>query len=109
MPAIPGATSSSQLRRPAGGAQPVPTRSAATPMRSTAGRRSPTAGLGPAKLMKHALILGVVGTLLGAAGAAATWGKGMGPAWYPVSLAVLALPQCWVGGKLYERRAASRV
>jgi len=26
----------------------------------------------------------------------------MGPAWYPISLAVLAIPECWVGGKLYQ-------
>jgi hypothetical protein len=56
--------------------------------------------------MKHALILGVIGTVLGAAGAAATWNKGMGPHWYPVALAVLAIPQCWAGGKLYEMRRA---
>lgn len=63
-----------------------------------------TASLAPANPMKHALILGVVGTLLGALGVVATWGKGLGPAWYPVSLAVLAIPQCWVGGRLYLAR-----
>jgi hypothetical protein len=61
-----------------------------------------TARLAPAQPMKHALILGVVGTLLGTLGVLATWGKGMGPAWYPISLAVLAIPECWAGGKLYQ-------
>jgi hypothetical protein len=58
--------------------------------------------------MKHALWLGVVGTVLGAIGAAATWDKGLGPHWYAVALAVLAIPQCWLGGKLYlsSRRRA---
>ena len=34
--------------------------------------------------------------------------RGLGPRWYPIALAVLAIPQCWVGGKLYELRAAKR-
>lgn len=63
-----------------------------------------TARAAPEEPMKHALILGLVGTLLGTLGAVMTWDKGLGPAWYAVSLAVLALPQCWVGGKLYEAR-----
>jgi len=63
-----------------------------------------TAALAPQSPMKHALILGVVGTLLGLVGVVATWGKGLGPAWYPIALAVLALPQCWAGGKLHEVR-----
>lgn len=61
-----------------------------------------TARLAPAEPMKHALILGLVGTALGFLGVILTWGKGMGPAWYPISLAVLAIPECWLGGKLYE-------
>ena len=60
-----------------------------------------TARLAPAQPMKHALILGVVGTLLGLVGIAMTYGKGMGPDWYPVALAVLAIPQSWLGGYVY--------
>ncbi len=67
-----------------------------------------TARLAPDKPMKHALILGVVGTVLGLVGAAATWNRGLGPRWYPLSLAVLAIPQCWVGGKLYVMRSGKR-
>ena len=67
-----------------------------------------TAKLAPARPMKHAMILGFVGTLLGIAGIAATWNKGLGPSWYPIALAVLAIPQCWAGGRLYELLASSR-
>jgi hypothetical protein len=52
--------------------------------------------------MNHALILGVVGVVLAIAGIVATWNLGLGPRWYPISLAVLALPQCWVGGRIFE-------
>lgn len=70
----------------------------------TVGAASLTAILAPWKPMKHALIMGVVGTVLGLVGVVATWGKGMGPAWYPVSLAVLAIPECALGGWLWARR-----
>jgi len=64
-----------------------------------------TARLAPEKPMKHAMILGIVGTFLGLVGVVATWNTGLGPRWYPILLAVLAIPQCWVGGRLYEMRA----
>jgi hypothetical protein len=64
-----------------------------------------TARLAPDKPMKHALILGVVGTVLGIAGVVATWNSGLGPRWYAIALAVLAIPQCWAGGKIYELRS----
>ena len=64
-----------------------------------------TAWIAPAKPMKHALILGVVGVVLGLAGVIATWNLGMGPRWYPIALVVLAIPQCWAGGKIFEARS----
>jgi hypothetical protein len=67
-----------------------------------------TARLAPGEPMKHALILGVGGTLLGIVGIVATWNKGLGPNWYPIALAVLAIPQCWAGGRLYEWLATNR-
>ena len=67
-----------------------------------------TAKLAPAKPMKHALILGVVGTILGIAGVLATRDLGLGPKWYPIALAVLAIPQCWAGGWLYLNTAAKQ-
>src|SRR5262245_6067074 len=64
-----------------------------------------TARLAPRNPMKHALILGAVGTVLGLVGVVATWNLGLGPRWYAILLAVLAIPQCWLGGWLYESRA----
>ena len=61
-----------------------------------------TARLAPDNPMKHAMILGYVGVVLGLAGVVLTWNRGLAPNWYPISLAVLAIPQSWAGGKLYE-------
>jgi hypothetical protein len=65
-----------------------------------------TARLAPDRPMRHVIILGVVGTVLGLLGVIATWNKGLGPRWYPILLAVLALPQSWVGGWLFARQRA---
>jgi hypothetical protein len=62
-----------------------------------------TARLAPDRTMRHALILGYVGIVLGTIGLVATWNLGLGPRWYPIALVVLAVPQCWAGGKLFER------
>jgi peptidoglycan/LPS O-acetylase OafA/YrhL len=61
-----------------------------------------TARLAPRNAMKHALILGAIGTVLGLIGVVVTWDKGLGPHWYPISLAVLAIPQSWAGAKIEE-------
>lgn len=60
-----------------------------------------TAKLAPTNPMKHVLWLGVLGTVLGTAGAVVTWNKGMGPHWYGIALAALAIPQSWIGGKIF--------
>ena len=64
-----------------------------------------TAKLAPQNPMKHALILGVIGTVLGLVGVITTWNPSLAPRWYAIALMVLALPQCWLGGKLYEMQA----
>jgi hypothetical protein len=61
-----------------------------------------TARLAPAQPMKHALALGYVGVVLGLIGVIATWNLALGPRWYAIGLAVLAIPQCWAGGRIYE-------
>ena len=65
-----------------------------------------TARLAPDRPLRHAMILGYLGTLLAVVGIVASWNRGLGPRWYPIALAVLAIPQCWAGGKLYQLRAA---
>jgi len=52
-----------------------------------------------------AIILGVVGVALGLVGVVATWNLGLGPRWYPIALVVLAIPQCWAGGKIHDMQA----
>jgi hypothetical protein len=63
-----------------------------------------TAKLAPANPMKHALIVGGIGTLLSAVGAIVTADMNLGPAWYAWSLVFIALPISWLGGKLYVVR-----
>jgi len=60
----------------------------------------------PDQPMRHALALGVVGVVVSAAGAVATWNRGpaFGPHWYPLALIALAMPCAWLGGKLYGGR-----
>jgi len=61
------------------------------------------ARLAPDRPMRHALILGCVGVVLGTVGVIVTWNLGLGPRWYPISLAVLAVPQCWLGGWIHSK------
>jgi hypothetical protein len=57
-----------------------------------------TARLAPARPLAHALVLGVLGTLISIAGAFAMWDKG--PGWYSLAVIAMALPCAWLGGKL---------
>jgi hypothetical protein len=66
-----------------------------------------TAKLAPRAPMRHALIGGAIGTVVAAAGAVATIPLNLGPAWYPIALAVTALPLAWLGGALYLARNPS--
>ncbi len=62
-----------------------------------------TARLAPCAPMRRAMIGGLIGTVLATAGAGATVPMDLGPAWYPIALAVTALPLFWLGGALYRR------
>lgn len=64
-----------------------------------------TAWLAPSKPMLHALILGGIGLVLSTVAAIVTIPMDLGPAWYPIALAVISPPCGWLGGKLYERWA----
>jgi len=58
----------------------------------------------PRNALRHAIVLGVLGLLVSTAGAIATIPMNLGPAWYPIVLALTALPCSWLGGLLYLRR-----
>jgi hypothetical protein len=67
-----------------------------------------TAAIAPRAPMRHALILGVLGVLVSAAGTVAALGQNLGPIWYPIALVVVSIPCAWLGGRLYEARHAGR-
>ncbi|MBS0472673.1 MAG: hypothetical protein JSR60_16485 [Proteobacteria bacterium] len=62
-----------------------------------------TGRLAPAGPQMHAAVLGLIGLLLNLAGGYVMWS--IGAHWYPVTLAILALPATWLGGWLVSRRA----
>lgn len=63
-----------------------------------------TARLAPRNPMKHAMILGVIGTALGLAGAIASGNADVGPAWYTYGLAASAIPTAWLGASIVARK-----
>jgi hypothetical protein len=65
-----------------------------------------TGRLAPNRPMRHAIILGVIGTLFAALGAAANWN--LSANWYPVLLVVVTLPCAWLGGKLAEGKEQNK-
>ena len=67
-----------------------------------------TARLAPHSPMGHALVGGAIGFVLGTAGAIATIPMHLGPAWYPIAIALTALPCAWLGGFLHRRSQAER-
>jgi hypothetical protein len=64
------------------------------------------ARLAPRRPMRHALVLGGIGTVLSIAGAAQMWAYG--PAWYTIAIIAIALPCAWAGARLHEARSAAR-
>jgi hypothetical protein len=63
-----------------------------------------TAALAPNPRMRYAIILGLIGLVMGTVAAIVTIPMKLGPAWYPIALAVLALPCTWLGGKLSTKQ-----
>ncbi|ABG59587.1 hypothetical protein [Cytophaga hutchinsonii] len=57
------------------------------------------ARLAPGKPMKHALIIGVIGTVLSIVGTVAMWD--MAIPFYNITIIVMSLPSAWLGGKLF--------
>lgn len=66
-----------------------------------------TARLAPHSPMRHALIGGAIGTVIAAVGAVVTIPMQLGPAWYPILLAVTGLPLAWFGGWIFVGRTQS--
>ncbi|MES2058632.1 MAG: hypothetical protein V4564_22025 [Pseudomonadota bacterium] len=64
-----------------------------------------TARLAPSAPMKHAIILGAIGTVLATLGLIGAMIVKLGPLWYPAALVVTALPLAWIGGALARRHA----
>lgn len=62
-----------------------------------------TARLAPRHPRRHALVLGIVGLVSGTAAAITTIPLDLSPAWFPIAIALTALPAAWYGGVLYER------
>ena len=68
-----------------------------------------TASLAPHSPMRHALVGGVIGFVLSTAGVIAGIKMDLGPLWYPIALALTALPCAWLGGALYSGRESRTV
>lgn len=66
------------------------------------------ATLAPSQPMRHALILGALGTLGGLAAAVATWNMNIGPHYYALSVAAVGLPAAYLGGLLRTRHTRRR-
>lgn len=58
-----------------------------------------TAKLAPNNPMKHCIIIGVIGTVLGILGSVVMWDKAV--PFYNISIILISLPSAWLGGKLY--------
>ena len=59
------------------------------------------ARLAPTAPVRHAIILGIIGTVAAIIGTIVGWD--LSAHWYPLALAVTGLPCTWLGGKLGSR------
>jgi len=60
------------------------------------------ARMAPYSPMRHALVGGLIGFVVSLGGAIAAIPMNLGPTWYPIVLALTALPCAWLGGILYR-------
>jgi hypothetical protein len=62
-----------------------------------------TARIAPDRPIRHVVILGIIGTVAGTAGVIFSWD--LTPHhWYPILIAVTALPCTWIGGRMRAKR-----
>jgi hypothetical protein len=59
------------------------------------------ARLAPSRPMAHSMLAGALGLIVSVLGAAAAWSTTAGQHWYPVTLALTALPTAWAGAKIW--------
>lgn len=66
-----------------------------------------TARIAPDHPLRHAFVLGLIGTMMNFAATLATWNRGpeFGPKWYPLALVALAIPTALAGAKIARPRA----
>ncbi len=62
-----------------------------------------TARLAPANAMRHVLILAAIGLVIGVVAAIGTIPMKLGPAWYPIALALTGPVFTWLGGVLHAK------
>lgn len=67
-----------------------------------------TAWLAPSRPMTQALVLGCIVAALSLTDLVASFGDGLQPNWYPISLTLLAIPRSWVGARLFESMSSAR-
>jgi len=60
-----------------------------------------TAFLAPSKPFQHGMIIGVIGLILGSVAAVVAIPMHLSPAWYPIALALSAVPSAWLGATMY--------
>ena len=65
-----------------------------------------TATLAPRNVAPHVVVFAAIGFVLGTLGVVVNYLYHLGPAWYPILLALSALRCTWIGAKLYEMCAA---
>ena len=67
-----------------------------------------TAILAPRSPLFHVWVLGLIGLVIGTAGAIVTIPMHMSPNWYPIAIAATALPCAWLAGAIYRHRHGAR-
>lgn len=66
-----------------------------------------TAWLAPQNSMKHVWILAIIGQIGGISGVIVGWN--LSSHWYPIAIAVLAIPSVWLGGWLRTRKSGNTI
>lgn len=66
-----------------------------------------TARLAPHSPMRHALVMGAIGLVLSSLGGLVATRADVGPVWFPIALALSAVPCAWLGGTLCRPRLSA--